>query len=64
MSRTNAADDFDTIRSRMWQIEAEKKSKPQCLIPARPLYVHDCLRSPQQCPEACPLRGDWLGPQP
>lgn len=55
-----AADQFGAIRSRMVEIRYGART---CPIPARPTLVADCLRHGERCPEACPLRGDWIGPQ-
>ncbi len=54
------ADSFDFIRARLEEIRAT--AVPVCpLNPARRLF--DCLRSAARCPENCPGRGDWMGPQ-
>jgi hypothetical protein len=57
--RTPAIDDFDVIGRRMREI-AETEVARCRVVPERTLF--NCLRSPGKCPEACPDRADWLGP--
>jgi len=54
------ADSFDFIRTRLREIRAAEV--PFCpLNMGRTLF--DCLRSAARCPETCPDRNDWIGPQ-
>ena len=54
------ADAFDFIRARLAEIRAAAVAV--CPInPGRSLF--DCLRSAARCPESCPHRADWIGPQ-
>jgi hypothetical protein len=54
------ADSFDSIRTRMAEIRAaEVQFCP--LNTLRTLF--NCLRSLARCPESCPYRNDWMGPQ-
>lgn len=56
--RSYAADEFDTIRTRVAQIKEEETLRcPQ--TPSRTL--HECLRSSSRCNASCPNHLDWLG---
>ncbi len=55
------ADDYDTIGKRVAEIA--KDERPRCPQNFSRL-LHECLRSAAQCEQPCPLRDDWIGPQP
>jgi hypothetical protein len=59
--RAAAVDSYDVIRWRM--LEIRQQAEPTCAVAGRPYKVRDCLRNPVPCPDNCPLKGDWLGPE-
>lgn len=58
---TFAADSFDEIRAARDKIRAE--AVPQCPVNAG-MTLFNCLRSSTKCGEKCPLKEEWIGPDP
>lgn len=57
--RSRAADDADTITTRINELREE--AKPRC--PNNPgITLYNCLRSSSRCGDSCPHAKDWMGP--
>lgn len=54
-----ACEDSEFISNRLKELAAEREQR--CPVNSG-LTLYNCLRSSSKCDEACPHRGDWMGP--